>query len=140
MSHILKPRASLIVINEQQEILLMERYKGNRHYWVFPGGGVEDNETFEAAAIREAMEEVSLSIHCLSHTFTISNEGREEQFFVAIDFSGEVKLGIGPERGKSSPTNTYSPSWIAINKLCELNLFPIEGKRALLDQYLRSVL
>lgn len=30
-------RASLILINDHREVLLIERVKGDRHYWVFPG-------------------------------------------------------------------------------------------------------
>ena len=112
---------------------MMERQKDNRHYWVFPGGGVEDQETFEAAALREAMEEVSLTIFRLSYLFTVNNGGREERFFLAVDFAGEAKLGSGPEQEKSSQTNIYLPRWVAIGKLCELELFPIEAKRALFD-------
>lgn len=33
---------------------------GSKHYWVFPGGKVEPNETPEAAMIREAWEEVGI--------------------------------------------------------------------------------
>lgn len=34
-------RASLILVNHQQELLLIQRFQNDRHYWVFPGGSVE---------------------------------------------------------------------------------------------------
>lgn len=37
-------RASLILVNHQQELLLIQRFQNDRHYWVFPGGSVEVGE------------------------------------------------------------------------------------------------
>ena len=52
---------SAIIVNDSK-VLLMHRKKEGREYWVFPGGGVEKDETSEQAAKREVLEETSLKV------------------------------------------------------------------------------
>lgn len=52
--------ARAIVINEQNEVLLIKTKF--RHLFIFPGGGLEDGESDQEAAIRECLEESGYSI------------------------------------------------------------------------------
>ncbi len=63
--------ARAIVVNDREEVLLIQhsdtspanpKQPDRLIYWVAPGGGVEDNETYEAAAIRELKEETGVHI------------------------------------------------------------------------------
>ena len=49
-----------VVINEKQEILLVLRE--DFRSWTLPGGGLESNETWEQAAIRETLEETGYNV------------------------------------------------------------------------------
>ncbi len=57
----LRNRGAAIILKED-EVALIKRVKGNRTYYVFPGGGIETGETPEQATIREAYEELDVHI------------------------------------------------------------------------------
>ena len=52
----MRVRAGVVLIEDGQ-IALIERYRADKHYYVFPGGGADVDETPEQAAIREMEEE-----------------------------------------------------------------------------------
>ena len=55
-------RVSVIIVNENKEILLVQHRKANRYYWVLPGGRIEYGEDFATCAVRELKEETNLDI------------------------------------------------------------------------------
>ncbi len=59
-------------------ILLIER-KNPPPGWALPGGFVDYGETVEAAAIREAREEVSLEVELIEQFHVYSDPNRDER-------------------------------------------------------------
>ena len=56
-----KNRAAAIIIRDGK-VLLFHRQKPGRDYYILPGGGVELEESFEEACIREVKEETGLDV------------------------------------------------------------------------------
>jgi len=123
-----KPRACVVILNENRDLLLIKRHQDNRKYWVLPGGSVESGETTETAAVREALEELSLVVTLKNRLFTQMNDGRFETYFLVDTYSGSVKLGNGPERDRQNINNTYEPVWLPRSDFANINLLPVSAK------------
>jgi 8-oxo-dGTP pyrophosphatase MutT (NUDIX family) len=61
-------RASLLVVDSRDRLLLFQYpLATGEKYWTAPGGGLEQGESFEVAASREAHEELGLERPVLTH-------------------------------------------------------------------------
>lgn len=120
---------AVAVIIDSERILLMHRWNNGKEYFVFPGGGVESEETTEEALIREIREETSLKIIIDKLTYhDIYDDGTERFYYLCHALSGEPKLGDGPEFRKNDPANRYHPEWIKIDSLQTLLVYPLETR------------
>lgn len=55
------------IIETKDGLLIAKRSTSRKGYWEFPGGGVEENETREAAIIRELKEELEIDCKVISY-------------------------------------------------------------------------
>jgi 8-oxo-dGTP pyrophosphatase MutT (NUDIX family) len=53
--------ARVVLLNDRNEVFLFRHRDSRGTFWVTPGGGVEEGETWEEAAIREMWEETGIS-------------------------------------------------------------------------------
>jgi len=99
-------RVTLLVDFDDQFVIVMDASNG---FWFFPGGGVEQNESIEETAKREAAEELGLEIRInrIVKTFDvtlISRQTRERlkihPFIVvhATCIGGQLKTEYAPKR------------------------------------------
>ncbi|MBJ5970157.1 NUDIX domain-containing protein, partial [Salmonella enterica subsp. enterica serovar London] len=61
----IRPSSRLIIISPENQVLLFFFSHENdalngKSYWATPGGGLESNESFEQAALRELREETGI--------------------------------------------------------------------------------
>ncbi|MBI3163901.1 MAG: NUDIX domain-containing protein [Anaerolineales bacterium] len=121
----MRKRAGIILIQEGK-LALMERHRQGRHYFAFPGGGVDEGETDEQAAIREAMEELGIEVGIVQKAATILREGRRDQVYFLVKWlGGEYGTGTGEEFDEVDEENgTYNPVWMPLGELLEKNVVP----------------
>lgn len=121
-------RAVAIII-KNEEVLLMFRRNRKKEFYVFPGGGVEDNESIEEGVLREVKEETCLEVKIeklLCHHHYIKDS--DQYFYLCSYISGEPMLGEAneKERMRKSKHQFYQPLWVPLNKLKDMLLYPLE--------------
>lgn len=130
----MRSRAALLII-ENGHLALIKRIRDGQTYYVFPGGGIEAGELPQAAAEREAMEELGVKVEMGPRVFPTKGSGNEYYFLASIT-AGRFGTGTGeeytdPERGRGS----YKPVWVPVEMLTGISLYPETLAVAILQQY-----
>lgn len=121
----MRNRAGIILIHEGK-LALIERHRQGRHYFAFPGGGVDEGETDEQAAIREAEEELGIRVEIVQKAAEIRRTGRRNQVYFVVQWvDGEFGTGTGEEYNETDDFNgTYNPIWMPLEELLVKNVVP----------------
>jgi 8-oxo-dGTP diphosphatase len=114
-------RAGIILIQDGK-VALIERHRAGIDYYVFPGGGVDEGETPEQAAVREAMEELGMEVVIKQKIAEIQLGQKSRQFyFLAEQTGGVFGTGTGEEYSDTDPNDpdegVYIPIWMPITEL-----------------------
>lgn len=78
-----KDRVRVIVYRDDGKILLV-RGRFSRQEWALPGGGVNRNESYEQAAVREISEEIGLKIYNLRYLGKANSHESYAKFSVQV--------------------------------------------------------
>ena len=73
----------VIVYRDDGNILLV-RSRFSRQKWALPGGGVNRNESYEQAAVREVLEEIGLRVHNLRYLGKANSHESYAKFSVRV--------------------------------------------------------
>lgn len=123
-------RAGVVLI-EDDKVSLIERFRNGSHYYVFPGGGVDEGETPWEAAIREMDEETGLRV-TVKRKLAEIHFGLSYQIYYLVErVSGEYGTGTGEEyteeNSEASAHGTYAPIWMSLEELSEHeNVYPAD--------------
>jgi len=121
-----------VVITKGEEILLINRNKGDFNYYIIPGGGVESEETPEQAAVREIKEELGLDVIIKEELVRFEKPEYTEYYFLADSFSGDLIL-IGDTNQTSKITD--KEEWVSFAGLSTKNLLPEKIKEILIARF-----
>ncbi|TAA72703.1 NUDIX hydrolase [Planococcus salinarum] len=130
----MRSRAALLIV-DNGHLALIKRICDDETYYVFPGGGIEAGELPQAAAEREALEELGVKVEMGPQVFLTIGSGKEYYFLASIT-EGRFGSGSGeeytdPERGRGS----YKPVWVPVEMLTAISLYPEALAVAVLRQY-----
>lgn len=102
------------------------------HYSVLPGGGVEDGETAEEAALRELTEETTLGARIDRLLWTGKHFDRPATYFLMTEVTGTPVLS-GPEAAEHCADNHFELRWARADEFEDLNLRPPAIRRPLAE-------
>ena len=120
------------IIIKNNKLVVMERKKNGRHYYTFPGGHVEKNETCEECIVRELMEELGIVVRPVRLIYGYEYKNSLQAFYVLEWLSGEIHTTNAEEYQPVQNNGEYNPNVIDLNELNDKNLLPEEIKRQLL--------
>lgn len=127
----MRVRAGIVLI-DGDKVALIERHRGGLDYFVFPGGGVDEGETPEQAAVREAREELGIEVAIRQKVLEVDLGQKSRQVYFLVDHvAGEFGTGTGEEYTDADPDNPdegiYIPIWMPIDELHRHeNIYPTE--------------
>jgi ADP-ribose pyrophosphatase YjhB (NUDIX family) len=118
-------RVSVVVIDDRK-ILLVRHRKGNRQYWVLPGGRLEYGETFHECGVRELREETGLDVEIEDFLF-LSEAIAPDRSRHIVNIYLRAKVVGGTMRVGNEPV-LAGVDFIPLDQLAHITLFPPIGK------------
>lgn len=99
-------------------LLIQRKLEPYRSGWALPGGFVLDNESLEAAVIRELHEETNVTINYLEQLYTFGRPDRDPRFrAIAVAYYALVKPDAFEIAASTDAENVH---WFDVNDLPEL--------------------
>ncbi len=104
-----------------------------QEYYTFPGGGLEEGETYEEGTIREIKEEFGIDVEIIRKLYEFESEklDQKEIFFLCKYLDGKLGTGQGPEfsnNPKYIDSGKYIPEIIKKEDVKKILLLPLEIK------------
>ena len=117
---------SAAILIQNNSLALMERHRGDRHYFSFPGGGVDEGETPEQAVVREAHEELGVEVKVIRLAAEVWLNGKQQFFFLVEQTGGTFGTGAGEEfaSDRDPARGTYEPMWMPLAQVTAQNVLP----------------
>ena len=120
-----------VVIVDRGRVALIKRVRAGHTYYLFPGGGVEEGETPEEAAVREAREELGVDVELGGVDFDEMFERVRFVYFRASVVSGDFGTGVWPDHvGRTAAMRaergTYEAVWLPLADLEHHDVRPRE--------------
>ena len=121
----MRVRSAAILI-QNNALALMERHRDGRHYFSFPGGGVDEGETPEQAVVREAHEELGIEVKVIRLAAEVWFRGKQQFFFLVEQTGGTFGTGAGEEfaSDRDPARGTYDPIWMPLEQVTAQNVLP----------------
>lgn len=117
----MKRNRSQAVVCRNGRLLLVEHKMKGRDFFNLPGGGIEEDETPEEAALRELSEEACVEgriIRPLAIEYKPDLQSRIFSFLVEIPEQAVPKKGLDPELPEEEQT-IIDVTWLSLDEIPE---------------------
>jgi 8-oxo-dGTP diphosphatase len=106
------------IVQYENSILLMERWRNGLHYFSIPGGHIEPNEHPENTVVREFVEETTVSIAIDYPIFEYTDNNYRHLIYLCTYVGGQPLLPLDSEESlRSNNSNRFKPDWVGIASL-----------------------
>jgi 8-oxo-dGTP diphosphatase len=113
---IIRTRAGIVLI-ENDKVALIEHHRAGLDYYVFPGGGVDEGETPEPAAVREAKKELGVDVVVRQKVVVIHFDLSTQIYFLVERVSGEFGTGAGEEFTDADPHDPQESVYVPVRMI-----------------------
>jgi 8-oxo-dGTP diphosphatase len=104
-------RSAVVLVEDGRVALIRRERAGVPAYYLYPGGTVEPGESPEAAAVREAREELGLEVRLGHLVALVTFDGIAQYYFRATRLGGTFGTGDGPELRAGG----HEPVWMPLD-------------------------
>lgn len=116
-----------------------------QEYYVFPGGGQEENETFEEGTLREVKEEFGIDVRIVKKMYEEYSKlfNQKTIYYLCEYVSGEFGTGTGPEfsnNPKYISSGKYIPEIINRDMIEKIPLMPPEIKEKFIEDIKNNII
>ena len=118
----MRNRSVVFVIRNKKILVEKLNYpsEGKADFYSIPGGGIEEGETPEQAAIRELKEECGLDGTIVRKLTELYNNDRTEHVFeVKVPDDQEPITGYDPEEAENEDPPLKEVLWMALDEISE---------------------
>ena len=115
-------RAQCLVVRDNKILMVKHKQDGDEWY-CSPGGGIENDETPEQAALRELQEECNVSGVIIKKTSEYVDPYDDNNFFYTYHVDiGNQTPSLGSDPGDNAKSHVLAEvKWMALNELSEVD-------------------
>ena len=113
-----------VVLRDETRIALIRRVRDGHTYFVFPGGGIRDDETAAEAATRQVQRELGVDVLLGPRLLIEEFRGETAHYFSGLIVAGEFGTGGRADDADPADAGTSEPVWMELAELPHHRVHP----------------